>query len=651
MANPFLDNDTSNSAHEQKSSNPFLEGENSEPQVAPSNYSKLAGAPITMDKNPITGDPNMSIDAANATWADKLNIFNRQFGRNAESVLSLISPVGQEAIQAQHDYKEEEYKKAYQRTPSPIIDFAGKTASIVPGIAAMVAGGAPTTLAGIVGQSAATGFGAGLLDWSHTGSISMKERIDNGISNGLISGAIPVAGKGFSSALHTIIPNLGVSSAVTKILSPKTAAIEDIANDIKVDAGNSSEAALNKLAAEQSKGIRGRTPGEVMGGPVTRAKEAALNATDAEKGTVSEVYNTSQNSAKQQIYDTVDKMAPANIEDKVTSAFDKMKTEFVAPDNSITSVSIKGTNALGQAEGSANYIPDVIKNNPTLLKIYQNDIKGSDSKAIRNLPDNSVAQLEELKKIVSNPLYSPNVNSKTASHIKDWKPSNQALVEAKKELTDVLKNSNSYNEAMSFSKQKIIKQEYLDQMGTKLPKAGAKGDYSIDDIFGMQFKNQNFADKFVKDVEVTGGDPKAASELLDLADSLRDSPLLKVLKAKPADAGQTYISNNKIGYIQSLVNHFTMNRYRKALLEVTLSGDKWASDVKAVLQGASPQEKQIKLLELLKSASEVKTKKDVTEVGKAAFKYGAQHPKTVRGAKYGIGSAIGDEWNQLGSLK
>lgn len=549
----------------------------------------------------------------NSTFMDKVEIMNRGFQRTALGGLQLINrglreTVGRlspaltedsrafdQQLAASNQRGEQRYQEAYARTPSPITSMAGQLGgSIIGTVPATIAGGPGAAAA--VGRGVASGALAGLEDYSASDS----ERLTKTAVGGLAGGALTGAAVGISALGKTLFPSIGVSSFVQKVFSPKKAAIQDIAGNIKADAGNDAAAALAKVNRVRAEGIQGRTPGEAIPGPITRAHELSAVADDIDKAAVAKVATTSQNYGKKEIYKAIANMATPQTKALQKDSFKAMAQEYIDNSGKLTTAAptIEKRSVLGEVGGTEKYIPDVIKSNKILSQKY-NNVMNAESSAVRNLPDNSVAKLHKIKDAIDADLYNaePNKAGVIAKVISPDKKN--ALIEAKSQLTSLLEQSPSYNAAMAAT-QKIKTQEWYEAaIRGKAVKAGQGGKLSVDELHQALFNSTAQKQKFIKDVAATGGDPEQAQKVLQLSDSLRQSPLMRVMKRMNSGESVVSVYGRDAGMIQNLVSKLTLDKYRKALLDVTLSGDKWADDISKVLsakEGASQAKKYFELM-------------------------------------------------------
>ena len=531
------------------------------------------------------------LDSASKTLNDKLDIFNRGFERMALGGLQLLNRgiretagrlplVGNAIVQdslaldqqlaASNQRGEQRYNEAYARTPSPLTSLAGSIGGSVVATAPLIAASSPTAL-GTIGIGAAGGAAAGFMDYS----AADKERVTKAALGGAFGGIATGAFLGASSLVRSIGGDKGTSSAIEKMFKPKEAAVKDIAASIKTDAGDDAAAALAKVKDIQAEGTMGRTPGEAIPGTVTRANELSIIANDAEKAQVSKVAQTSQNYVKKQIYDSIDKMAPPEVKGIQKQAFANMEKEFIDTTGKLTDAP--------PATADAATVPEFIKNNTTLMEKYVDVVKAK-SETWKNLPEGSVAKLHKIKDLIDDDLYKAEPNA-AGIITKELSPDKKlALEEAKAQIEPILKQSSSYVEAMAATQKLKLKDYYSQLISKKDPKAGQGGELSVDELYQALFKGTGRKQMFLRDVASTGGDPVQAEKMLGLVDSLRQSPLMRVLKRVNSGESVSAVYGKDVGAIQRIVSKLTMNQYRKALLDVTLSGDKWADDVARVLE-------------------------------------------------------------------
>lgn len=525
-------------------------------------------------------------------WADdKLSIFNKRVENFALGGMQLLSgavrhtagylPVIGDDISAgtevfdsmiteQKQKNDQIYNEASERTPSPITSFAGDV--VGSGITSAVgAGGAMIKGAGTIVQGLMGGLSASASDYSDTG----QERLIKMGIGGTIGAALPMAYIGYQSAFKSILDAPGVSSTISKMFTPKTAAIDDFAHAVKLDSGNSADDALSALnKVKQSGGPQGGTIAEVMGtnskGKV-RQLEASIKVPDELQGGMAEHLGQT-NVLKGQLKNTLDDMRSPEVLKAKDEAFNAMESQFLTKEGKIS-------------VNPSTDVPDVVENNSILKGLYDK-IKTSELKKYQDMPDNSLRKLHLIKSHIGKQLNNakPNKMGQTPVPFKD--PEEGLLLkQAQNELNTVLKQSPEYNVAMQKSASVIRAKNYTESVNTIKPLAGNK-DPTLEQVANELIPNPMKKQKFAQDVIDSGGDPVQITELLNKIDTLKYSPIWDAIRGGKY-GGNLTPGDSQLGVIQKTVQNWTMKRYYKALSEVTLSGDKWVDDIANVLKQSS----------------------------------------------------------------
>lgn len=640
-SNPFLSLPQAQTA-EAAPSNPFL-------SLPKAPTSSAEAAPVPQEQ-----PPQEAVAQGPTSFNDKLDVLNRGFERFALGGLQLSNSlyrntigrlpgaVGKYATNLSNEYdkditkynnqQEANYQAAYDRHPAPIVDFLGRaggaTIAGLPAALATTSAGAASVPA-IIGQATATGAEAGLTDYSD----STKERLTKGAIGGAASGVFGGAILAGSALAHVLVPRMGSSSFVQKVFNPEAAAKADIAQSVLLDSGNDISSAITKVESAAPQAAKGMTPGEALGGPSTRSNEAAITVDDLSKGPAAASIIPRTEVTKQQIYDTINKMATPEVQATKEKAFKQMAAEYITPEGKISSSPITVTTPgpasnLLDASGTplpgksleTNYIPEVLNSNQVLQKKFA-DIKNTDSPHYTDLPDGSIGQLHKVEQSIKEDLFKSRPNPVTGQVVKDLKGTKQAeLMHAQDLIKPILQSSPSYNEAMAATSKIKIQEHYLDLLNAKKAAPGQQGDLTLEQMFDATMPQKMLQNKFLKDVVATDGDPQAAAGLIRVADSLRKSPLLKVLANTKNGENTTSIAGRDLGVVQKFVSNLTLDRYYRAMLNVTLSGDKWVPEISQVLQKKAGEAQQIGFLKLLTKAASMAAPKVLnaatTEMGR-----------------------------------
>jgi len=568
--------------------------------------SPQGAAPMASESDRIAADAN-GVPITKSAFMDKVDIMNRGFDQYAIGGMQLLNEGvkalsggrldASGALSAANQRSQMRRDEAYARTPSPGAEILGQiggaTIASAPALMATTGAGA-LGVARAIGQGAASGGMAGVMDVADTGEDHLRAGVKGAAIGGALSGGVAAVG----AMARTLFPKIGVSSFVKKVFQPKAAAVEDIASNISTDAGGIKQglAKVNKIVQE---GTQGRTPGEAIPGMLTRAKELSLVADDADKAAVAAQNLQTQNLGKKGIYEAVAGMSSPKTKALQKSSFDTIKNEFISPDGKLSTAPLKAEvrSIYGNVTASKEYIPDFIKENATLAQRYK-----IASKTFSEKP-NSVAQMHKIKDMLDTEIDSLEPMGKIIMNNKPVSPEDlqqlHQLKAANLKIKSVLSQSDAYNAAMKTTQKIKIRENYENIIRDKGVKAGQSGKLSLEELHTSMFDDSHKMRQFVKDVRTTGGDPAQARKIIQLSDSLRQSPLARVMKRINEGESTVAVYGRDVGIVHRFLNKITIDRYRKALLDITLSGDKWAKDVSSVLdtKGQLPQaEKLYKLV-------------------------------------------------------
>lgn len=559
MANPFLIEDQEENTPKQQSSNPFLVEEASPEQQ-----------PSAMTSEPQTNSFMAGVEA-----------FNRQFSKMALGGLDLaaqgIGAVGSVLPNSVGDYIEKDaaslrnniatYNQSQQQSLNKTQEqhpIASTVGTVAGAIGTGVAYGGPgvssaATLPMKAAVGAAEGSALGMMDYAP----SNKERLVKGAVGGLLGAAIPVAGH--------YLGKLG-----RKLVKPKATAAEDLAGKIGAQVGD--DVSLVDDAVAMTNKVKGSklTAGEAF--PETVGGfESTLKPGEAVKNKdVIPRYLSQQKNTKQAIQETIENMAPKDAANVEKTLWKQLEDIYVTPTGEITD------------EASKAGMPEVVKNSKELLSRYEGLLK-AESKAYKNLPNNSVAKLAKIKTSIYDELY-PDTKGLVVQQ-KSLSPDRKlALSEAAEEIENLLSKSEVYNQASHISQQIRVKNKWLDKISEKAIKTNQAGEMSLDEIRQTIFSSPKVQNQFLQDVGKTGGDPEMAKAVIDLTDRLSKSPLEKIMKAQytgSAEFQRLYGANSSTpGLIEKgmqVIDRAINKRYYDAMLELTLSNE-WVPKVKEILQ-------------------------------------------------------------------
>jgi len=542
------------------------------------------------------------------SFMDGVENFNRQFERMALGIEDKLvqaagiipgmgdaSQRGRDALRTYNQMQQRSADEAAARSPK-----SAMAGSILGAIGTGVAyGGAPisaaATLPAKIAAGAGVGAGLGYADYADTEG----DRIKKGIVGGLIGGAIPAVA-GLAKGAYNAVKGGETSGAVQKMLNPEAAALKDVAYRMGTAVDGDVDALAAAAAPAERLGIKTLTPGQVAMGTVDdtstktaytagadqlRAKEISLQGSDEVKRAMVENEKASIGKTSKYVNDTIEAMAPENAKGIQKEAFQKLNTEFVRPDGTITS------------NASESGVLDIIGNNAILANKWK-EVKGAQSKAIQELPDNSLGQLHAMRASIDEDLKSATSTKLKAADKPLSRDVKLSLIEAKKELDGVLDKSDTFSSAMQITKQMKIKEGYQELLakapnpyGTKLP--------TFDSVHKTLFGSPQKVDEFLKNVAATKGDVKQAEDIIAVSGQLYKSTLARVAKRiKTDESGVFQAYGSKEGIISNLISKVTTARYSRALTELTLSGDKWKSEIARVLaaKGAKQTENWLGLI-------------------------------------------------------
>ena len=564
------------------------------------------------------------------SFMDGVENFNRQFERMAIGIQDkLAQAVGADGYRDKlHTYNEMRQRGADEAAArSPKSAMAG---SILGAIGTGVAyGGAPisaaATLPAKIAAGAGVGAGLGYADYAETEG----DRIKKGIVGGLIGGAIPAVA-GLAKGAYNAVKGGETSGLVQKMVNPKAAALKDVSFRMGTAVDDNVDTLANAAAPAERLGINTLTPGQVAMGTVDdttsktayttgadqlRAKELSLQGGDEVKRAMVQNERASMGKTSKYVNDTIEAMAPENAKGIQKEAFQKLNTEFVRPDGSLTS------------NASESGVLDIIGNNPILANKWK-EVKGAQSKAIQELPDNSLGQLHAMRASIDEDLKSATSTKLKAADKPLSRDVKLSLIDAKKELDGVLDQSDTFKSAMQVTKQMKIKEGYQELLakapnpyGTKLP--------TFDSVHKTLFGSPQKVDEFLKNVSTTGGNVKQAEDIIAVSGQLYKSTLARVAKRISTDeSGVFQAYGSAAGMISKMVDKVTTGRYAKALTELTLSGGKWKEEVAQVLKEKGAKQAESWLGLILKASG-----KGMKNEGVRTFGVGAARASALGSAR------------------
>ena len=531
-------------------------------------------AQSTPQNNPFMwkDEPKQEEPQQTSAFMAGVDTLNRSFGRMAEGVLDLVT--WGDVNKALRNYKDKEetaFALTKQNHPDvtgylqPVTDIAAAVAfgSLGAGAGSTVlAKHAPAVLNKMMAYKAVhpvianTGLGAGgsaalsYLDYADT----QEDRI----KKGLLGGALGAVGGGAA---------YGIGKIASKVINPKKAAIADLAITAKADLGDDAAQKIPELLQPAKELGTTRSPGQAIGG-LTRARELELGDNLLGRAKARAVDRIQTEQTLQGVNDVIDQIAPQGTKELKNSLYNNLSSLKV-PQN----------------------VTEELKSNSILGK-QLDALKSGDevTEATKALPDDSLAKWNIVKKEIDGKLYRDAraldpFNKKGEEALK-------ALLEARSKLVSTLDTQfPEYAAARKEAQKLILRDRYESLLLKKGAKAGKANNLDIDETWQTLFPNKETQKIFIQDVADAGGNPKQAENILTALDQLRQSPIKRIYSRASESIA---VPGSKVGFLQKSLDTLTNGRYKKALLELTLNGDKWAEDIVEALK--NPKEKMVNLL-------------------------------------------------------
>jgi len=542
------------------------------------------------------------------SFMDGVETFNRQFERMALGIQDkVLQGVGKlpgaeaganrarNALATYNHMQERGAAEAAARSPKSAM--AGSVLGAI-GTGIAFGGASPAAAASLPAKmlaGAGVGAGLGYLDYADTEG----ERVEKGIVGGLVGGAIPAVA-GLAKSGYNALKGGETSGIIQKVVNPKAAALKDTAYRMGTAVDDSPEALAAATTPAKNLGIDTLTPGQVAMGAVDdagsktsytagadqlRARELSLSGGDEAKRAMVMNDRVSIGKTSKYVNDTVEAMAPANAKGIQKEAFQKLNTEFVTPAGEITN------------DASKSGVLDIIANNKVLANKWK-EVKGASSKQVKELPDNSLGQLHAMRASIDHDLKAATSTKLKAADKPLSRDVMMSLKEAKAELDGVLKQSSTFESAMKVTQQIKIKEGYQELLA-KAPNPAGTSSPTFDAVHKTLFGTPQKVSDFLKNVDATGGNVEQVKDIIAVSGQLYKSTLGRVAKRMSNnDEGTFRAYGSSTGVISEVIDKLTTSRYNKAMLELTLSGSKWQSEVMKVLKakGASQQKEWLNLI-------------------------------------------------------
>ncbi len=554
-------------------------GQNGAPVAPPTDSTNDPYASIDQQYGKQQGQgqkPSTNGDLYNTAFMDGVEAFNRQFGRIAEGTFSLIPGVAQ-AAQGVHDNMEASYQQAQQR--SPIATAIGST---VGGMAAGAAYGgplmgSPATVLGAMGRGAMTAAALGYADYGNQPGPPPTQQTRLARA-GIAAPVGAVAG----GTMHLIGEAINPTEPV---INDTMARLRGQYTDPEI-AAKISQANTDAANTGVKLGI-GETFPETQGVEV-----AALKPSAAVKNTqIAPAYYGQVSGIKNNLTDMVSNMAPDNAKEDMQNLFGTMGQQFLDKDGAITT------------DPSQAVVPDIIKNNPILAQKY-GEVTNAQSPQLQSLPQNSIAQLHEIKDSIDNDLIKSTPNKMGITEKPLGKDPRFALQAAKNQLsnsdgTGILNTSPEYNQAMDLGAKQAIQNTYQTIMNQIKTKAGTSSEATPIDLRTALFNTPEKQQQFLKDVITTGGNPDQAQSVINVVDGLSKSPLKRIINASyEGDSAFKRIYDNPTSVAKMPLAYALHGRYYNAAVKLAIDPN-WTDKVGAALQLPTKEAQQVGVAHLM----------------------------------------------------
>ncbi len=518
-----------------------------------------------------------------STFMDFVDGFNRQFERYAEggiqlglkgaSALGLNTSNAQASLANIHTQKEQNYNEAFSRSP-----YAATTGAVLGSVGSAMAYGGPAVgssagLAAKTAAGAASGAGLGALEYA----TPEDSRLTRAAVGGTIGAAIPAAVDIGSNLLSAMVNKPGVSGYVAQLFTPKKAALQDIAYRAGTVVGEDTGKVAQSVKDATDLGIT-LTPGQALGSAGMRAEEKSLALNDVSKRAANQVNTNSINKIQEHIKGAIDDMAPAGTKELKDDLYSK----------------------LGNLSADDETAKSLISN--PIIGDRLAKINKAGSSTYRELPDNSVIKLDKVKQSIDEQLFNDqhalDSSTKLDPIVRD------GLMDSRSQIVNSLDALHpEYAEARKVSQSLILQKQYNHLIDKVSLKEGNNLEPTFDDVNKALFGNTEKVKLFLQDIEKTGGDVRQAHKIVNVANQLYKSTLSNVTsKAGKFEGDVVPLYGRDSGLVQRMVNGLSGERYGKALLNLTIGGNKWADEVTNILAAPKGPKQNIELLKALTKA-------------------------------------------------
>ena len=483
--------------------------------------------------------------------------FNRSYGRMAEGVLQLASPILPNSFNKgleKHNAREEasyDIAKTNHPVASRVGEFGGYASQ------ALVTPTASGSLAAQTGKLAATGGALGAVQYGDATDRAVAGTM--GAAAGAAGGY--VMNKMFGGGNASQVKDVGL---LQKMINPQKAAARTIANQV-VESGD--DVAAKGLAAKEL-GVS-LTPGQKLGSSAAAKAETRIPiGSESMREAGSKYLKTQQKQLKAAVDDIVDNIVPGGekaAREAQKKAYDRLATKMV---------------------------PDKTQNKLLSNPIIDDELKALNTnkyttQAVRDLPDTSVLKLDKVKQEIDRSLYKD--AALTADPDKAMgAETRRAFQEARRLIVNSLDEAHpEYATTRKLSEKLILKNDLMDEIGKIAPEAG-KGsrDISMDQLYQRLWNTPQKQQQFLDRLQSAGGDANHAQNVIEVMNQVRNSPIQSLLeKASPSQKVDVF--GNPGGRIAAFMQDLTEGKYNEAYLDMILDNKKWEPAVEKLLNKKS----------------------------------------------------------------
>ncbi len=499
--------------------------------------------------------------------------FNRSYGRVAEGLLQLSSPILPQSFNeglAKHNKREEvSYERAKEAHPvaARVGEFGGYASQ---GLVTPVARG---SLAKQVGALALTGGALGAAEYGDAGERAVRGTI--GAAAGAAGGYL--LNKLVTPGTKSAVKDVGL---VQKMTNPEKAATRTIANQV-IESGDD---LVPDRAAAKALGID-LTPGQQLGNTAVAKNEARIALGTEEARAASAKYLRTQGTKlKAAVDDIVNNIVPEG--DKAARIAQKKAYEGLAK----KTIGKETQKELMQNPIIADELNALNNNRYT-------------TQAVKALPDDSVLKLDKVKQEIDRSLYKD--AALTADPDKAMgAETRRAFQEARRMIVEKLDSKfPEYAKTRKLSEKLILKSDMLDEISKIAPEAGkARGDISMDQLYQRLWNTPQKQEQFLNRLSSAGGDAQHASNVIEVMNQVRNSPIKKLLEKSSPEQRIEMFGGDLGGRVMQFFNKLTDGKYNKAYLNMVLDNKKWESSVNALLKKKSEKTMLTSLMKMLNDA-------------------------------------------------